>query len=237
MWRWAMDEHRGDRVSTHRRRKDQRKPDEWIRAYVEADERYQEACERARKFTPKEEVDYQWAAAYALRAYEWYSHAVDQLDQKADNLIGYLGGGVGLLSLATAVLSLDRSRVLGLLLAPSIFLALWAVRLAAKARAPALLPFPPLPEDAIEYAEFFKTEQGASGPFAALIHSATVACLVALDAKGDRIRSATRRFTWAVSLLVLPVLGALLLPYLGSVPSGLHQIWSGLADATRQLVP
>jgi len=208
---------------------------DWIKKLAESDAEYQHAVDLAQHFEPRQDVEYGWAMDYGLRAYEWYSHALDVLDQKADSLITYLGGGVGLLSMVAAVLSLDKSRILAATLLPTILLGLWAIRLAAGARAPALLPFPPFPDKALRYSEFFEVRERAVGAFTAKLHEATIAAWIALDAKGNRIRAATRCFIWATGLLLLPVFGALLLPELKGLTASLRSALSIVDQVVRAL--
>src|SRR5262245_1635135 len=66
---------------------------------IEEDPDYASAVAFNAKFTPKEGKNYGWVLTYAEQNYKRLEGAFNDLDAKADNIIKYLGGGLGLLGL------------------------------------------------------------------------------------------------------------------------------------------
>ncbi len=185
--------------------------DNWMKEVVEQHPLYKEAMERANTIKPEEAIDYEWVLEYSLNCYTRLSQAVDAIDEKAEAIMRYLGGGVAIFSLAGSWLSLYANRGIGLVLLPSILFAIRALHLALKARAPALNPFPPAGKRAYDYATHYRPKDQAFARLSGLVDAASVACSLSLELKGARVRGSMNYFFWAIVLLIPALIAAILI--------------------------
>jgi hypothetical protein len=174
---------------------------EWIRERVRASADYKSAVDFSHEYQPKVEKDYAWVLAHALKEYERTSARVDGLDAKADALIGYLGAGSGIISLAMAYGFGSHTTSIFWVSVPSLALLLAAMLCALSCRAPAKLPALPVTKDALEEAD--KLSSGAEGKFAAMIYMSSAALSLAAREKAKIVRISFWLFGSAVAWLVL----------------------------------
>lgn len=127
---------------------------------------YQQALEDYRKFEQQDGVSYEPVLTYARELAVRYEENGKAIEEKADAIIKYLGGGVAVLSLG-AVLSVkvDTSRSVGLALAvlvafiPSLYYAIRAVTSAVKVREPQGAASFPSVKFAVKMAEHHKVKE------------------------------------------------------------------------------
>ena len=178
----------------------------WIREKVEKQKEYLDAQRFAESYAPRAGNDYGWVLNHALEEYEMVSARVDTLDTKAASLIGYLGAGSGLISLAL-VYGLGSKEVAVLWASlPTLLLFLDAILSVIVTRAPAKMPSLPHAKDAFECQD--TNGGGAEAKFAARIWLSTVALSLAAREKGRLVRCAFWFFGAAIIWLVGSVLTA-----------------------------
>lgn len=110
-------------------------------------------AEKYRKdvFTPNPTRDYKWAIEYAKESYQRLEKTFQYLDEKADAIIKYLGGGTAVVTLAALTTVNRYSAWLPILLLPSLVCALRAIALALSVRQPTNHPSLPRVTTAIDY--------------------------------------------------------------------------------------
>lgn len=104
---------------------------------------YKEAMQYYKKFTMKDGVDYTAAIAYAREIADRYEKTDKLLDEKADAIVKYLGGGTALVTFG-ALLSIKTDNwksgtlavVAFLSILPFLICTIWAVGAAIRARRP-----------------------------------------------------------------------------------------------------
>lgn len=166
-----------------------------------------DAAELNATFEPNPDVDYAWIWDYAKDRYSEVMAVRDALDEKAGEIIKYLGGGAGLVTL-TAILTVPDKKVYLLRLAlPTFLLALGSVFFAVLARAPSIVAFPPTVGGAINYVE--RHGERARNIFLGQWHVACVETAAGNEIKANRIQAAIRLFYLAVASLLLPFLVAI----------------------------
>src|SRR5262245_31100274 len=71
------------------------------------------AAARAARFSdnlaPQDGVNYEWVVAVAKARYDALVKAFDDLDAKAAAIVGYLGGGTGLITLGTLFTAINTA--------------------------------------------------------------------------------------------------------------------------------
>jgi len=133
--------------------------------YEQSDE-YKAALEYYQKFKHQEGVEYGTALEYARSLFDRYDKADKGLDEKADSIIKYLGGGSALITIGT-LLSIKPDSPLNLIFAlvalvclvPSIHAATRALHYAIMARKPRASATLPSVKFAVEMAEYHKTKE------------------------------------------------------------------------------
>jgi hypothetical protein len=158
----------------------------------------------SQNFEPKDGCDYKWAIEYAKESYQQLDHAFRYLDEKADAIIKYLGGGTAVITVA-ALATVNRYNAwLPILLLPSFGCALAAIALANAARRPRTHPGPPPITEAINYAEAYSDK--AEATFLGLWHQCCEGLHIANTAKAGLVGCASRCYWWALFCLLLPAL-------------------------------
>ena len=166
---------------------------------------YKRALEFKADFSPTlDGDDYRWVCDYAQHTYDLLHDTFKYLDEKADSIIKYLGGGTAIAALAAVASVTGENAWAVLMLTPSLCCALKAVRLAMKVRAPVKTPGPPTIYEAIRYAEFHREK--AEATFLGLWF-ATCEGLAAVNAKKAReLHGASRWYYRTLACLALPLL-------------------------------
>lgn len=165
---------------------------------------YLDAERFKQKFEPKDGCDYTWALDYAKESYQRLDQTFRYLDEKADAIIKYLGGGTAVVTVAALATVNHYSAWLPILLLPSLVFALAAIALANAARRPRTHPSPPPITEVINYAEAYNDK--AEATFLGLWHL----CCEGLDLvnalKAKRVDCAGRCYCWALFCLLIPAL-------------------------------
>lgn len=175
---------------------------------------YREAVEFWQKFQQKDGVDYAVVQKYARELFERYDKADKALDEKADTIIKYLGGGSALIAFGALMTIKTDSRntcLLGvvalLCLIPSLILASRAIANAVKVRWPrssaTLLPV----KFAVKMAEHYKEPEKIDLNLWLMFHPICEAYHFRNTRKAELVRVAHQYYLGAVTLLVLPVIG------------------------------
>jgi hypothetical protein len=186
---------------------------------VTSAESYQKALEFMKTATAKAGIKYDWVLDYAKEYWDYRRKVLENLDEKSDSIIKYLGGGIGLTALGILGKIDDKNAYLVVWLLPSLITALAAIVLAAWARSPRPVSGLPRIEDAVlHYAE----KEGTLGDSpevreekakVAFLGQWELSCerirLVALQ-KAQTIRQATFCYVLALGLLLLPVVAGML---------------------------
>ena len=165
---------------------------------------YLDAENFKQSFEPKDGCDYKWAIEYAKERYQRLDQTFRYLDEKADAVIKYLGGGTAVVTVAALATVNHYSAWLPILLLPSLGCALAAIAFANSARRPRLHPSPPPVTDAIDFAEAYSNK--AEATFLGLWH----VCCEGLDFvnthKARQVDRASRCYWWALFCLLIPAL-------------------------------
>jgi hypothetical protein len=166
-------------------------------------------CKRAAKFREsslfKSGVEFGWVFDYAQQYYEKLSKVWKELDDKANEIIKYLGGGTGLFALGLMTKDLDPRVIRAAL--PAIGCALFAVFSAVLARKPNEVWVLPDAKAAYDYAvhKDWQKEQQGKTEFIGQIHEQSEKLYLSIKIKSSRVTVATWFFFLAISLLVLPI--------------------------------
>ena len=163
---------------------------------------YLDAEEFKKAFEPKDGCDYKWAIEYAKESYQRLDHTFRYLDEKADAIIKYLGGGTAVVTVAALATVNHYSAWLPILLLPSLVFALAAIALANSARRPRYHPGPPPVTDAINYAEAYSDK--AEATFLGLWHQCCEGLDLVNTVKAKRVDRAGCCYWWALFCLLIP---------------------------------
>lgn len=175
---------------------------------------FKAALDFYRTFEQKDGVDYSGVIAYARELYDRYDRTDKTLDEKADSIIKYLGGGSALITFG-ALMSLRTENlwntVLGIVallcLLPSLACAILAVRKAIHVRRPRSSASLPDVKFACDMAEFPKTKENLDLNLWLIFHPICEAAYYRNLQKAKLVDSAHRLYLWAIGLLIVPVVG------------------------------
>ena len=103
---------------------------------VKKDTAFVDALEFKENAEPSPGVSYEWVYEYAVGAYERTSKTFDKLDDKASDIIKYLGGGTGLFTIAALASMRPENASLVFWTLPSFASAIVSIYYAAMARKP-----------------------------------------------------------------------------------------------------
>lgn len=174
---------------------------------IETLRKVKEAREFTLGFEPEQDTDYLWVWDYARDRYAEVMATRDALDDKAGEVIKYLGGGAGVVTLAALMGVRPENAYLLKWAVPSFIATLIALFFAVRARQPADIPFAPPVRSAARYAGEFKDR---SRPvFLGQWHLVCTRMDAVNGLKGRRIQVAVWSFFAAVALLSLPFYAAL----------------------------
>jgi hypothetical protein len=175
---------------------------------IEEHKEYLNANEFKQNIETGDGIDYAWVWDYAVESFARASSIYKELDDKASDIIKYLGGGTGLFTLAVLT-KVERENV-GILVwaLPSFLAALLSIFFAALARKPNLVLHPPTVKSAFLYAENMGGEGKAQAAFLGCWHVACESMHVAIAIKAKRVQCATWAYVGAIALLLLPMFAA-----------------------------
>jgi len=172
------------------------------------DFRFEEAVRFRNEFQPTEGVNYDWAFDYAKDSFSMSMEIYRQLDEKASDLIKYLGGGTGLFALAAVANVTKQNAGIVVWVMPSFVLSLISIYFACLARKPNKTRLPASVEAVARYyAEYYKDQ--AKAKFLGEWHEAIIGMGLANELKSRRVTAATWAFFAAIVMLGAPLLYAL----------------------------
>jgi len=175
---------------------------------------YQEALEYWNKFEEKDLVEYEVALAYARELFERYEKLDKSLDEKADSIVKYLGGGSALITVG-ALLSVktdnSNSCLIGFValvcMLPALVVALYAVAAAIRVRQPRASASFLSVKFAVDMAEYHKKKDKTQLNLWLMFHPICEAYHFRTFTKSELVKRAHDCYRWAINLLLLPVLG------------------------------
>ena len=177
-------------------------------------EEYQAALDYYRSFEAQEGVDYTVAIAYARELHERYEKTEQSLDDKADAIIKYLGGGSAAVTLGALVsIKLDtwKSTAAGAAalacLLPSLVYAVRAVRAAVQVRRPRSAASLPPVDYAVRIAEFYKTKDRIEPNLWLILHPLSEAAHYRNLLKAKSVEDAHGYYRQSIGLLIVPIVG------------------------------
>jgi hypothetical protein len=176
------------------------------------DPEYRAALEYYQQLQTQDEVHYEIAVAYARELYDRYDKTDKTLDEKADSIIKYLGGGSALVTFG-ALLSVKTDTrsacILGIFglasLIPSMIAAIFAVVNAVRVRRPRAAGFFPHVRFAVEMSEHHKEEKKISVNVWLLFGPACEAAHFRARYKAKLVARAHKCYQWAIILLLVPI--------------------------------
>jgi hypothetical protein len=149
------------------------------------------------------EGDYAWLIDYAKARYEAMNRIFQTLDEKADSLIKYLGGGTALVTFGTLAGVNFFNAWLPFALLPSVVCAVVAVSWAISARTPTPVPNMPSVPSIQGYQPYFKERAEAA------LVSSWEECAVSLElinqTKAKKVTRAGRWYFWSLAFLLIPL--------------------------------
>ena len=185
--------------------------------YVRDAAAHEQAVEFMHQFQPKEQVDYGWVLEYAKIVWAERTAEFTSLDNKADAIIKYLGGGLGLFAVGVLAKIDPNNAYLVLWTLPAIVCAISSVFCAAWSRKPTETPTPPPIEAAILYAEGEGDKPGESirsrAAFLGQWNLVSEDHRIVNEMKAVWLERATWLYCVALGLLTLPLLAAVWFSY------------------------
>ncbi|MFO0967739.1 MAG: hypothetical protein U0793_19430 [Gemmataceae bacterium] len=146
---------------------------------------------------------YGWVHAYAKAEYDRLEKRFDILDEKADSIIKYLGGGTALIAIGSLATLTRENAIMPLFLIPSVLCALVAVVFAVSARNPTDTDQPPPVRGAVLYVSSYGDKSEAM--FLGQWNQACEGMARAIHTKADKIQRASVWYMAALAFLLLPV--------------------------------
>jgi hypothetical protein len=167
----------------------------------------------ARKFRdslePIPDADCGWVWDYGRDLFDRYTKIYKELDDKASDIIKYLGGGTGLFTLAAlSNVTAKNIHILGWAI-PSFLAALVSIFFASLARKPGDVMMPSTIENALDYARDYPESMQAKTVFLGCMHVSCTSYEGALARKAFRVEVATWVFFAAIAMLIIPILVAI----------------------------
>jgi flagellar basal body-associated protein FliL len=180
--------------------------------YEKSDD-FKAAMEFYRIFKPQDNVDYGEPVKFARELYERYENTGKLLDEKADSIIKYLGGGSALITFGALVsLKIDNqwSCTLGIValvsLLPSLVCAFLAVSSAINARKPQTAATLPNVKFAVEMAEYYKKQDELEPNLWLIFYPLCEAALHRNLRKAKIVHNAHTWYKRSMWLLLIPVI-------------------------------
>lgn len=183
-----------------------------IPAHIRKSASYAQALAFMKAVQAKEGVEYDWVIEHAKDLWDERRKHFASLDEKADSIIKYLGGGLGLLSVGIlAKVDANNAYLVGWTL-PAVVCAIASLFLAAIARKPNSVPTLPPIDAAVGYAEEGKEKKEAQAIFLGQWHLICEGQRLANRRKAQWIVWATFFYCLALAFLILPLAFAGLYP-------------------------
>jgi hypothetical protein len=164
--------------------------DKLMPCYTSAED-YLKAVAESKEMEPGEDKGYDWVADYAKDLVTRREKIASILDDKADAIIKYMGGGAGLFALG-AIAGIQQGQGLLILWSlPALACALVSVFLATLARKPLDMPGLPKVIDAFHYANAYEEKEAKVKFLVGKAHATNAAWLAVCRAKAKRVEWAT----------------------------------------------
>jgi hypothetical protein len=178
---------------------------------------YKEALEFYQNFSHQDDVDYSAVVMFSRELFERYDKTDKALDDKADSIVKYLGGGSAVIT-AGALLAIKYDTVTNcifsmvaiLCLVPSLIAAFLAVSHAIHVRHPRDVAHLPDVKKAVEIAEFNKNKEEIDINIWLIYFPICEALLFRNMQKAESVCEAHRYYRLSIGLLAVPILGLLL---------------------------
>jgi hypothetical protein len=183
-------------------------PDE-IEAQIKSDPEYEEAETFQENIEPTKEADYTWVWRYSEDTFKRVETIYKELDDKANDIVKYLGGGTGLFTLGVLANVSHSNYWIIICALPAFLLALTSIALALRARQPNPACQPPSIRSAYKFADHYIDVKLAQATFLGEWHLACTGMVLANRAKAVRIRYATFCFWLSIASLGLPIIAAI----------------------------
>jgi hypothetical protein len=168
---------------------------------------FREARDFRNTLEPGDGIDYDWVWGYAKELHERQAKIYTTLDDKADAVIRYLGGGVGLLALGTLAAARVGDGKLLLWLLPTVVLALLSIVFAVRARRPGAAPGLPKVNQAIDHAN--KYSEKAKATFLGQLHVLCEGLRMTCVRKARLLTVATWLYLLSLATLALPIVAVI----------------------------
>src|SRR5262245_13540499 len=147
--------------------------------------------------------DMKWICEFAKTSYEKLQSTFERLDEKADAIIKYLGGGTAIVAIGALATMTFKTAPLLFLLIPAVLCALRAIYCATVARVPRRVFIPPRVSDAVNYANAFRKE--AEVVFIGEWNLACEGLELVTRQKAHHVTEATKFFYRSIFCLLLPL--------------------------------
>jgi hypothetical protein len=175
-------------------------------ADMERDSAHQDALRFMQDFEAKDGVDYEWVSDYANGLWDHRVKIYSTLDDKADAIIRYLGGGTGLFALGVLAKVEPANAYLVYWSMPAVLSALVSLFFAARVKIPSFAPSAPTVKQAIvEFADADATPKKAKAEFLGHLHLACEDMKLVCNRKAAWLEWATRLYIAALFLLAMPL--------------------------------
>jgi hypothetical protein len=180
--------------------------------FIAKDPVHQEVIDFLNNAKAAEGAEYGWTFEYAKTLWEYRNKTFAGLDEKAESIIRYLGGGTGLFAIGAIAKVETSSRWIAASALPAIICALVAIYFAFRSKKPD--PFPGMPsiQKAKAYADDLKNDNEAKAAFLGQWNAVCEHARLICDRKAvDVYRASVLAFV-ALTLLILPLLTAIFIP-------------------------
>jgi hypothetical protein len=181
-------------------------------AFVVNDSAYKQALEFMKYVGPKQGAEYGWVFDYAKILWEYRNRVFVSLDEKADSIIKYLGGGTGLFALGVLAKVDGSNWYIAVAAMPAVACALLAILFAILARRPSAFPGLSTVETAKDYADAEESSSAALAGFLGQWNLACEAVRLICQRKASRVEVAAWFTYAALVLLAIPLLVAVHYP-------------------------
>ena len=148
--------------------------------------------------------------AYARESIERAYKIYGDLDNKANELIKYLGGGAGILTAASLLTIREDHAWIYLYFAPALLSSLVSAFFAVLARKPNRVSLPPSIEDAFKIASTARTGETGRAAMIGPLHLVYESLQIANQIKSSRVQYATWWFFSTLVMLLVTMLGVAL---------------------------
>jgi hypothetical protein len=147
-------------------------------------------------------VEYKWVWDHGIQNLERAYKVWADLDNKANEIIKYLGGGTGILAATSLVKADAQNAWIFLAFVPALFVAIISIFFAALARQPNPMRFPPSIIDAFRMSSVMKSETAAKAALIGKLQVIYKGVLLAMEIKSARVQQATWWFFAALAALL-----------------------------------